>query len=187
MAEDLFIWRQESGLDLRAKRTDQARFEKAIAEIRPAVVAIGPVYKIYSNTGSSGIDLEQSALELFRFLDPLRKRYGFALLLEHHAPRGASGLRDLVPFGTVAWQRWPEFGIKLLPENLDEHEHPHKLVVKRFRGDRKADVTLPVHLLRDSASSGLPWTPIMPTGHWQGSIPNDPPPIRPYDPGEEPF
>lgn len=186
-SEDLFIWRQEAGLDLRAKRTDQARFEKAIAEVRPAVVAIGPVYKIYSNAGSSGVELEQSALELFRFLDPLRKRYGFALLMEHHAPRGASGVRDLVPFGTVAWQRWPEFGIKLLPEELDEHEHPHKLVVKRFRGDRKADVVLPTHLLREPGnSSGLPWTAIMPTGHWHAAR-DKPQDHRNYDPGSEPF
>jgi hypothetical protein len=186
-SEDLFIWRKEQGLDLRAKRTDQAQFERVLMEVRPAVVCIGPVYKIYSNSGSSGVDLEQSALELFRFLDSLRVRFGFALLMEHHAPKGASGARELSPFGTVAWQRWPEFGIKFTPEELDDHRHPHKLVVGRFRGDRVEDVIMPSYLLRGNLSSGLPWTPIMPTGHWHDGE-NESPPIR-HDEGEldEPF
>lgn len=186
-SENLWIWRQEAGLDLRARRTDQAMFEKVLQHVRPALVCIGPIYKIYSNSGMGGLEAEDSALALFRFLDSCRTRYDFALLMEHHAPKGASGARELSPFGTVAWQRWPEFGIKFTPEDIDEHRHPHKLVIGRFRGDRVEDVIMPVHLLRDSASSGLPWTPIMPTGHWHDDVQNEPQEPFPFDPESEPF
>ena len=185
-SDDFMIWRCEQGLDLRTSRRDQAQFEKVIQHVRPALVIIGPVYKIYSNSGDSGMAAEQSAIDFFSFIDPLRKRYDFAIMLEHHAPKGTNDKRVLSPFGTVAWQRWPEFGVTLTPEDLDEHRHPHKLVVGRFRGDRRRDVTLPHHFLRDSSSSGMAWTPIMPTGHWN-ETPNSPPPPIPFDESEEPF
>lgn len=175
---NLRIWHQEAGLDLRASRRDQATFEAVIADFRPELVTLGPVYKIYSNTGSSGSDLEQSAIELFRFLDGLRARFGFALIMEHHVPKGMSGKRELVPFGTVAWQRWPEFGIRLLPEDLDEHEHPHKIRIKRFRGDRVA-TTWPMVLDRSARPGTLPWVGTWADRSWGPRQDTEEPPAPP--------
>lgn len=175
---NLWLWRCEQGMDLRKKRTDQARFEEVLKTVRPECVYLGPVYKIYSNDR----DLELSALELFAVLDSFRKRYDFALIMEHHAPKGSSGVRELSPFGTVAWQRWPEFGVQLKPENFDEHHHPHTLKVARFRGDRLSSVVWPTHLQRSSGQDQVPWQALMPSGFWhgvQGEDPNVEPPAPP--------
>lgn len=178
--DNLMVWRQPAGLDLRAKRRDQAQFEAVLQAVKPDLVTLGPIYKIYSNER----DLEDSAKQLFDFLDGMRTRFGFTLIMEHHAPKGQNGQRELAPFGTVAWQRWPEMGIRFKPSEFDSHRHPHKLEIDRFRGDRSASVVWPTILTRsNSPTSMTPWVATYETGTW--NTPKDPGPVA--DEGSEPF
>jgi RecA-family ATPase len=108
-----WLWHQPGGLNLRT-RTDRANFERVLAASRPDVVCAGPIYKLY-RTGRDND--EQATLDVLQMFDELRTRYGFALVLEHHAPKGqgASNIRELVPYGSSLWLRWPELGLKLIP------------------------------------------------------------------------
>lgn len=161
-SENLWIWHVQGGLNLRSRK-DQARLEAAIQKVRPEVVTMGPIYKLYSN-GTT--DLEQSATEFVTFLDGLRSRFGFALLMEHHAPKGVGGSRDLVPFGSVVWQRWPEFGFKLVKMgDADGGGHPMKLGLRRFRGDRVI-AQWPKELERGTKLNGVPWLGKWDDGTW---------------------
>lgn len=183
-SDNLWVWRLEGGINFR-ERTSQMQFEAVLQDCRPELVTMGPVYKLYSNRNS--IDLEDAAKEFLDVIDGFRKRFGFALIMEHHAPKGSSDApRQIVPFGSSAWLRWPEFGLRLRGEDRDEKARPHKITLGRFRGDR-VDGAWPLELHRDSVSSGLPWTGVYPTGTFKPTK-NEPPPII-YDEGEpdEPF
>jgi 5S rRNA maturation endonuclease (ribonuclease M5) len=121
-----------SGLDL-LKQSDRAVLEKAIEESQPQLLVMGPVYKAFIDPG--GRTSESVAIEVARYLDGLRDAYGCAMWLEHHAPLGSSmGSRDLRPFGSAVWSRWPEFGLSLTPDPTATEGFVYN--VSHFRGAR---------------------------------------------------
>jgi replicative DNA helicase len=85
---------------------------------------------------------------------------GITMILETHSPHGSSASgRDLRPFGSSVWLRWPEFGIGLRP--VDPSNSSAGVDVEHWRGPR--DVRpWPNRLMRGKR---WPWTPDqMPTG-----------------------
>lgn len=149
------LWHRPARIDLR-KRADRLALEDVLRRNRPKIVAFGPVYKAYSR-GAHETD-EQVAAEVQAVLDDLRTRYAFALVLEHHAPQAANGTRELRPFGSSLWLRWPEYGVKLAPSR----DRPGALVVGRWRGDR-SEAAWPDELHR---SEVWPWV-----GWWRDGVP----------------
>lgn len=150
------LWHRPGGIDLR-KRSDRLAFEDVLRAHRPKLVALGPVYKCYVRRGNETD--EQVAAEVQAVLDDLRTRYGFALVLEHHAPQIESGgHRELRPFGSSLWLRWPEYGLKLTPHEGEPPHNPKVVDVGRWRGDR-SEARWPNRLVR---SSPWPWR-----GDWE--------------------
>lgn len=127
------VWHRPGGIDLR-NRLHRGELERELRALRPQLVCLGPVYKSYRKQKGEGY--EDAADDAQAVLDDFRTRYNFALVLEHHAPRGASGQqRAMEPFGGQRWQAWPELGIGLVREREGT-----TLTLGRFRGDRlKAD------------------------------------------------
>jgi hypothetical protein len=159
-----YLWHQPGGLNIR-HRADRAKLEAVIAAVRPQLVAIGPLYKAY-RTGAHESD-EQAAEQVQSVLDDLRTRYGFALLLEHHAPKKQNGVRELAPYGSSFWLRWPEFGLSLARDpdrNRQDEDNVFKL--GRFRRDRISGVPWPDHLAK--ASFGMPWSASWTDDRWKG-------------------
>ena len=124
-----FLWHRPQGINLRT-RSDVAEFEACLAAVRPELVCMGPLYKAYRVAVRENDEL--ATAECQQALDDLRARYGFALLLEHHAPKKQGGVRELVPYGSSLWLRWPEFGLKLLPMD----DTGNSLSVEHWRGSR---------------------------------------------------
>lgn len=124
-----WLWRRSAGLDLR-RRHDRLELEEVLVAARPDLVCLGPVYKTYQASGKD--DVETATATTLATLDDLRTRYRFALVLEHHAPHGATGKREMRPHGSVLWQRWPELGIAMNPVKDTERSFD----LGRFRGDR---------------------------------------------------
>lgn len=121
-----------AGLDL-LKQSDRAILEEAIEDAKPELLVMGPLYKSFIDPG--GRTSESVAIEVARYLDMLRDVYGCAMWLEHHAPLGSSiGGRDLRPFGSAVWSRWPEFGLSLTPDPTSTEGYVYD--VKHFRGAR---------------------------------------------------
>jgi hypothetical protein len=123
-----WLLHEPGGMDLR-RRGDKARFEAALDSVRPRLVVVGPLYKAF-HRGKGETD-EEAAASVAEVFDDLRTRFKFALLLEHHAPKGGAGYRDMVPFGSSLWMRWPEFGLTLEATDVKE-----QFRVGRFRRDR---------------------------------------------------
>lgn len=138
----LRFYRKPAGIDLR-KVSDKADLQREIALQRPDLVCIGPVKKMYRRKNTESY--EDSADEAMAVLDHLRIKYGFALLLEHHAAKGQGGRREMTPIGSQSWMSWPEAGISFYPDTND----PTVIHVERFRGDRLQGVSWPDVLTRD--------------------------------------
>lgn len=122
------VWSRPGGLNIRDPR-DRAEFVRELRNARPQLVVAGPVYKLVGSR-AKGESYEDAAEHVLRIFDDLRVRFGFALILEHHAPKSQGGSRPLDPFGSQRWLAWPELGINLTPEK------DRGLRVGRFRGDR---------------------------------------------------
>lgn len=148
-----FVWAWQGGIDIRS-RADRGRLEEVIRRARPDIVCLGPLYKAFRKRSRESD--EDAAQDVIGVLDSLRTRHDFALVVEHHAPKQQNGHRDLVPFGSSVWLRWPELGIKLKAAREPEGS----LLVGRFRRDRAA-CRWPDRL--DRGTTGWMWE-----GRWNG-------------------
>lgn len=119
-----------SGINL-LNGADQQAIMELVDETKPGILFMGPLYKSFIDPG--GRSPESIATELAMFYDRLRTEFGCALWLEQHAPlgNGLSG-RDLRPFGSAVWSRWPEFGLTL----ANSVTSPGYYEVGTFRGSR---------------------------------------------------
>jgi hypothetical protein len=159
-----FVLPLAEGIDLRSA-VDQRYMEEVFTIVSPDLVCLGPLYKAFSTKANE--DHEQPASEVQRVLDDFRTRHGFALVMEHHAPKGAAGSREMIPFGSSLWLRWPELGLTLEPPSKNGG---------RGRGGGKSFGTLKVGEFR---------APRVNSG-WPGTIERDLPPGLPWrsvDPG----
>jgi 5S rRNA maturation endonuclease (ribonuclease M5) len=127
------LWIKPDGINV-LKPADRALLEAQIEATEPELLVLGPLYKSFIDPGNK--TAEATAIEVAKYLDELRTRYGCALWLEHHAPlgNGLSG-RDLRPMGSAVWMRWPEFGYALAPDPVAVGTTPEYLV-QQWRGPR---------------------------------------------------
>lgn len=153
-----WIWHRPGGINIRT-RAARRELEQVISAVLPDVVCLGPVYKAYRATARESDEL--AAGEVQAVFDELRVRYKFALVLEHHAPKASGGIRDLLPYGSSLWLRWPELGIKLTsnPDGAPKGS----VAVKHWRQARMKH-GWPDELHR-SETSPWPWV-----GYWQSGM-----------------
>jgi 5S rRNA maturation endonuclease (ribonuclease M5) len=128
---DAHLMMKPDGINLLTP-ADRALVEEHVASVEPDILFFGPLYKAFLDPG--GRTAESVSIEIARFLDYIRHTYNCALWIEHHAPLGSGGQRDLRPFGSAVWSRWSEFGIALSPDPTD----PELIEFKHYRGQREA-------------------------------------------------
>ena len=161
---ELTILSRPGGIDIRSRR-DRDLLHRVFDQVQPKVASIGPLYKLYRQDRRESD--EQAAIDAQNVLDDIRIKHGCALVLETHAPKGSGSIRDLIPFGSSAWMRWPELGWKLLP--CDDRGNPNSdgksVKVGRFRGDR-VQVETPAYFTR--SGGGWPWS-----AYWPNGIPRE--------------
>lgn len=160
--DNMHILARPGGINLRSRR-DRSLLHRVCERVQPRLMTIGPIYKMAQP--EKGEDAEGAASALQAILDEIRIRFGCALIIEHHAPKGSDIFRKITPFGSSAWLRWPEFGWQLIPydevEKLD-NERGQSLRLGTFRGDR-VQIDKPHHFYRGGAG-GWPWMPYWPEG-----------------------
>jgi len=128
---DAHLLMKPDGVNL-LNASDRVLIEEHVAAVEPDILFFGPLYKSFIDPG--GRTAESVSIEIARFLDYIRHTYNCALWIEHHAPLGSGGQRDLRPFGSAVWSRWSEFGIALAPDPTD----PELIEFKHYRGQREA-------------------------------------------------
>lgn len=118
--------------------------------VKPDLLVIGPIYNLVGRDLSS----EDDARPLKQAIDTIRHKYGCAVIMEHHVPKGtdASGVRALTPIGSSILLRWPAFGFGIGPilEAKKEGEQIRKPTGVyewvAWRGKRRANRQWPEHL-----------------------------------------
>jgi hypothetical protein len=113
--------------------SDRFLLESYMEQVKPDLLVMGPLYKAFLDPGNK--TSEAVAIDVVKYLDSLRVYFDCAMWLEHHAPLGESqSSRNLRPFGSAVWSRWPEFGLALQPDPTSVGEYVYD--VKHFRGER---------------------------------------------------
>lgn len=104
----LRVLSKPGGIDL-TKRGDAIWLTERIAACLPDLICFGPLYKAYTGDGGE----EDNARVVAAYIDQSIEDFGSSWLIETHAPHGYDGKRNLRPFGSSLWLRWPELGIGL--------------------------------------------------------------------------
>ena len=128
--DNAYLWTKADGLNL-LKPQDRAMMEEKVAATEPDLILFGPIYKSFLDPG--GQTAEAICTQLVRFFDYLRIKYDCSLWMEHHAPLGSAGNRELRPFGSAVWSRWSEFGLAIQPDPTD----PELIQFNHYRGQRE--------------------------------------------------
>lgn len=152
------LFHRPEGLDIRS-RSGLGALDAALGRTKPDLVCLGPLYKLYRS--SKGEQAEDVAMDVTSRLDDLRKRHSFALVMEHHAPHAQGGIRDMRPFGSSVWQRWPEFGPALVPVRRGDRK---ELAWSEWRPPREIR-DWPSRLVRGSV---WPWDAVYSENSYQG-------------------
>ena len=156
LGDRAWVWMKPEGLNLR-NGTDAALLERVIETTRPQLVAFGSLYKAFLRAGD---DWETAADEVRAVFDRLRARYGIALWLEHHMPKGNDpDNRPKMPYGSSVWQRWASHGRVLEQTGLNNFE-----LDPSFRGDREPRPGIPLGLYRNTEEDGPHWLAIWDEG-----------------------
>lgn len=149
------------GLDL-TKRADRLWLYDRVAANQADLLVIGPTYRMMAGAASKGdAGAEDQTRMVTQALDDIRTKLDCALLMETHAPHGGTMGRDLRPFGSSVWLRWPEFGIGLAKDD-QAGEGTHRYTVQHWRGPRDQR-EWPVAITRSRTIGTWLWTPDMDT------------------------
>lgn len=117
--ENLHVYSRPEDIDI-STRAGATWLASLVDSVRPDVVFLGPIYRFTTDEARPGDMGGANAAKRSAFaFDKIRERFQCAFVGETHAPKGdAIGKRDLRPFGSAVWLRWPEFGYGLAKQNL---------------------------------------------------------------------
>ena len=163
------------GVDL-ASRRDKGDLLAVLEDCRPKLIIGGPVYKMTDQTVDMSEDRRAAIVQ--GVFNDIRKRWGSAVILEHHAPTGNAKGREIKAKGGQVWPAWVNMTIALHASDGGmsaevKYPHPPRGV---FRWPKRFD--------RGTGSNDWPWTPVLRTGF------SATPPLQTQSPvpwDEEPF
>lgn len=106
-----YIWHKPGGIHLGDKH-DRIELRNVVDRCEPDFVAISPIYKAYDGLDDSW---EKQAHGVQQPLDKLREEFNCAIWMEHHAPWGEKGMREIRAIGSSRWARWLDYTVTLVP------------------------------------------------------------------------
>jgi hypothetical protein len=126
-----FIWHKPGGIHL-GDGHDRVLLRSVVDRVEPDFLAISPIYKAYDGLEESW---EKQAHGVQQPLDRLREEFHCAIWMEHHAPWGEKGMREIRAIGSSRWARWLDYTVNLQPVG----EPPFKRLLWRAvkRDERK--------------------------------------------------
>jgi hypothetical protein len=131
--ERAFIWHKPGGIHL-GDRADRIMLRNVVDRVEPDFLAISPIYKAYDGLEDSW---EQQAFGVQKPLDMIREEYHCAIWMEHHAPWGEKGKREIRAIGSSRWARWLDYTVNLIGEGEPPYNYLQWRSVRRDQ--RKMD------------------------------------------------
>lgn len=150
--ENAYVLHRPAGIHLGDGR-DRTMLRQAVDRLAIDLLCISPIYKAYDGLDKSW---EEQAFGVQKPLDRLREDFNLAIWMEHHAPWGEKGNRELRPIGSSRWGRWLDYQAALVP---DTPNPPFRRMMWRAirRDERKM---APQALVRSERNAS--WTPEWP-------------------------
>ncbi|MER7433158.1 AAA family ATPase [Pseudonocardia alni] len=127
--QGMFVIHRPAGIDL-SRLEDAAWLMERVTAHKPDLLVCGPFYRLHAGDSEE----ESAARKVVAALDAARVAADCALIVEHHAPHGHNGTRQLRPFGSSLLMRWPEMGMGIAP--MSEETPCRHVAVKAWRGNR---------------------------------------------------
>jgi replicative DNA helicase len=145
---------------------DEQWFLETCERVSPDIIILSPAYKLMRGDPKEDRDV----LALLDVFDRVRVKHNAALLIETHAPHGVFNARDMRPFGSSVWLRWPEVGFGLqrdtsIPEGATTRR-PEYLESVDWRGAREYRDW--PEQIRYGSRNEAPWVPTDPD--WRPSV-----------------
>lgn len=152
--QNAYVLHRPAGIHL-GDPLDRAMLRQCVDRLHIDLLCISPIYKAYDGLDQSW---EEQAFGVQKPLDKLRQDFNLAIWMEHHAPWGERGARELRPIGSSRWGRWLDYQAAMVPETPNP---PFTAMTWRAirRDERKM---APKRMLRSSA--GASWVPEWPEG-----------------------
>jgi replicative DNA helicase len=125
-----YLWHKPAGIHL-GDRADRVALFQVVERVQPDLLCICPIYKAYDGLEQSW---EQQAQGVQKPLDRLREEFNLALWLEHHAPWGEKGMREIRAIGSSRWARWLDYQVSLEPTGSPPYQ---RLTWKSVRRDER--------------------------------------------------
>jgi len=107
-----FILHRPAGIHL-GDAVDRLMLRQVVDRLGIDLLCISPIYKAYDGLDQSW---EEQAFGVQKPLDRLREDFNLAVWMEHHAPWGERGQREMRPIGSSRWGRWLDYQAMLQPE-----------------------------------------------------------------------
>jgi energy-coupling factor transporter ATP-binding protein EcfA2 len=144
--DDVLFVHAPDGLALDSDSADRAELERIVARHRPTALILDPYYKAHRGDSNE----ERAVVDLMRYLDGLRSRHGFALILPAHPRKDptSSGARKLTLHdvaGSGAVVRGAEVVVAI--ERLS-HGYARLRILKDRDGDLSVGDTWPLIFTR---------------------------------------
>lgn len=139
------------GVDLMARR-DISELHAVLDDFRPQLIIGGPIYKLIDESRHTSEDARAAALQ--RIFDDIRRRYGCALILEHHAPTGRDGQREIRSKGGQKWDAWVNATIALYARNGGQ------AVSVKYVHPPRGNIRWPKGFERSARPGDFPWMPV---------------------------
>lgn len=141
------------GLDL-TRPADAGWLLRLAEKLQPDILAVGPLYRLHNANPND----EGPARAVAAALDAVRIRADCSLITECHAGHGPSGAeRELRPYGSSLWRRWPETIRALRPVADQEGSVDRTRVEVETAGRFDRDPRDWPHTLQWGGRHTLPW------------------------------
>lgn len=144
---------RNDGVDLPG--ADASWFRDVADEVAPDVILMGAAYKLMRGDPQKDVDV----MALLNIIDKVRVEHHAAVMIETHATGGSSGAREMRPYGSSVWRRWPEIGIGYYRDEnaLLQKEIPDHLRMIPWRGAREPRDW--PDLIKHGKGNQMPWVP----------------------------
>lgn len=160
---------RNDGVNLVGK--DESWFRDVADRVSPDVIILSPAYKLMRGDPKEDRDVQ----DLLDVIDRVRVQHKAAVVIETHAPHGQAHGRDMRPYGSSVWLRWPEIGFGLQRNSAVPAEYqqrrPEQLESVDWRGARE-DRDWPTEI-RYGAPNEPPWVNEQGIDSYSPSVPSD--------------
>lgn len=145
-----YIWHRPGGIHL-GDKSDRIMLRDVVDRVEPDFLAVSPIYKAYDGLEESW---EKQAHGVQQPFDKIREEHHCAIWMEHHAPWGEKGMREIRAIGSSRWARWLDYTATLIGKGIPPYN------VLEWQSVRRDERKMTPRKLRRGGPGEASWVPV---------------------------